>query len=272
MTDPVHVTVWDDGAPPGPPVLLIHGSSSNGPECWAAQRPLAAHHRLLLMDRRGHGASPDLPAGGPTADFAIDAEDVLGLLTGGAHLVGHSYGGVVALLAAARRPDLIRSLTLIEPAALGLATHVPAVAATIDRNRAGMAQARLGSVEEFLVGNTAPFGLPTPEPTEAALRSARTALFERPCWEADIPLEPLARAPWPKLVFTGSWETADPEYRRMAGEALLAASAVVADRIGAERRAIPGAAHDAHHNPAINALLSAFWTTGAVPRQPTTQQ
>jgi hypothetical protein len=71
----------------------------------------------LLVDRRGFGASP---ADG-RVDFERDAEDVAELLADGAHLVGHSYGGVVSLLAAARRPDAVRSLVLIEPPAFGVA-------------------------------------------------------------------------------------------------------------------------------------------------------
>lgn len=46
---------------------------------------------------------------------------------GGAHLIGQSYGAVVALLTACARPDLIRSLVVIEPPLFGIATDDPAV-------------------------------------------------------------------------------------------------------------------------------------------------
>ena len=49
------------------------------------------------------------------------------MLEDGAHLVGHSFGGLVALAAAARRPDAVLSLTLIEPALHKIATGDPAV-------------------------------------------------------------------------------------------------------------------------------------------------
>src|SRR5207253_2577376 len=90
---------------------------------WRDQRPLAEHYRLQLIDRRGFGAS----LSDDRVDFERDAEDVEELLGDGAHLVGHSYGGVVSLLAAARRPDAVRSLALIEPPAFGVARGDAAV-------------------------------------------------------------------------------------------------------------------------------------------------
>jgi len=69
------------------------------------------------QDRRCdfHIASPDLSGSPYPSDYEVDARDVVDLLAAGAHLVGHSYGAVVAMLAAATRPDLVRSLALIEP-------------------------------------------------------------------------------------------------------------------------------------------------------------
>lgn len=94
----LHVTTWGDE---GDTAVLVHGSLGWGEDTWAAKRPLAEEYRLLLVDRRGFGASPGPDAG----DFEVDADAVAELIPDGAHLVGHSYGGVVALLAAARRPD-----------------------------------------------------------------------------------------------------------------------------------------------------------------------
>ncbi|MFL5944299.1 MAG: alpha/beta fold hydrolase, partial [Gaiellaceae bacterium] len=111
-TAPVHVTVWGEGEP----AVFVHGSFGWGEETWREQRPLGEHNRLLLIDRRGFGSSA--PDG--RVDFERDAEDVAELLGDGAHLIGHSYGGVVSLLAAARRPEAVRSLALIEPPAFGV--------------------------------------------------------------------------------------------------------------------------------------------------------
>ncbi|WP_220448327.1 alpha/beta fold hydrolase [Nonomuraea diastatica] len=101
----VHVTAL--GPHGAPPVLFVHGSTSWGDDPsygFAAQAPLAGRVRLLLMDRRGYGRSPDAGERFP-GDYLADADDIAELLGDGAHLVGHSYGGVGAMIAAVRRPE-----------------------------------------------------------------------------------------------------------------------------------------------------------------------
>ena len=113
----LHVTTWGDG----PRALLVHGSMSFGDLAFSEQRPLAERWQLDVLDRRGFGGSLD-PLG--RVDFDADARDVAGLLDDPAHLVGHSYGGVVCLLATALRPEGVRSLTVIEPPAFGLGAGI----------------------------------------------------------------------------------------------------------------------------------------------------
>src|ERR671932_155375 len=125
MGTPVHVTVWDEAGVGAPTVVLVHGTMTWGTDAFEAQRPLAERYRLLVTDRRGFGGSPDIDR----SDYEVDAADVVELLGDGAHLVGHSYGGVVAMLAAGLRPQSVRSLALIEPSAYRLAEQDPAVAA-----------------------------------------------------------------------------------------------------------------------------------------------
>jgi pimeloyl-ACP methyl ester carboxylesterase len=97
----------------GTPVVLVHGSLATSNEEWQAQRPLADEgFRLLVVDRRGYGQSPVVEG----EDFLRDADDIAELMDEGAHLVGHSYGGLVVLFAAARRPEATLSLALLEPA------------------------------------------------------------------------------------------------------------------------------------------------------------
>ena len=104
----LYVESWGDATP----VVLVHGSLATGAEEWEAQRPLADEgFRLLVLDRRSYGRSPSADG----EDFLLDAEDIAELMSEGAHLVGHSYGGLGALFAAARRPQATRSLTLLEP-------------------------------------------------------------------------------------------------------------------------------------------------------------
>src|SRR3546814_13841386 len=60
-------------------------------------------------------------------DILRDAHDVVEVLGDGAHLVGTSMGGMVSMNAAGLRPDLVHSLTVIEPPAFALANDIPAV-------------------------------------------------------------------------------------------------------------------------------------------------
>jgi pimeloyl-ACP methyl ester carboxylesterase len=96
-----------------------------GERSFAAQRSLSERGwQLIVPDRPGHGRSPNP---GRPDDAEADGAWVAELLEDGAHLVGHSFGGCVALAAAARRPAAVRSLTLIEPAMQRLATGDPHV-------------------------------------------------------------------------------------------------------------------------------------------------
>jgi pimeloyl-ACP methyl ester carboxylesterase len=102
-----------------PRILLIHGSVVNGASTWAAQRPLGDRFELVVPNRRGFPPGPEI------ARVDYEEEAVwLEFLEPGTHLVGHSYGGVIALLAAARRPELLRSLTVVEPPAMRVARGI----------------------------------------------------------------------------------------------------------------------------------------------------
>ena len=130
MNTDIHVTKWGEA---GPRVVLVHGgaqgTSSAGHANFHAQEPLGREGwQLIVPDRPGHGLSPDP---GRPDDAEADGEWAAELLGDGAHLVGHSFGGLVALAAAARSPDSVRSVTLIEPALLKIATSYPAVRKTV---------------------------------------------------------------------------------------------------------------------------------------------
>ena len=97
----------------------VQGGTLGGDRQFAAQQRLAERGwQVIVPDRPGHGRSP---APGRPDDAEADSAWVVDLLDGGAHLVGHSFGGCVALAAAANRPAAVRSLTLIEPGMQGLA-------------------------------------------------------------------------------------------------------------------------------------------------------
>jgi pimeloyl-ACP methyl ester carboxylesterase len=180
----------------------VHGSVTGGELTWPEQRPLAENWELLVVARPGFGQSP------PTdrVDFDIDAELIADLLGDGAHLVGHSYGGVVSLLAAARRPQAVLSLTVIEPPAFAVARSI----ASVDEFAKMLAEYwRSGpsEPEAFLRGFLERVGagmeLPSPLPPPLE-QGARLLMVERGPWEAEVPLDELARAPFHKLVVSGS--------------------------------------------------------------------
>src|SRR3954453_18855555 len=104
-----------------PRLLLVHGSVANGALTWGAQRPLAERFELVIPNRRGFPPGPDVER----VDFEDEAVWLARDLEPGTPPVGHPYGGVISLFAAARRPELLRSLTVIEPPAFGVARGNP---------------------------------------------------------------------------------------------------------------------------------------------------
>jgi pimeloyl-ACP methyl ester carboxylesterase len=98
----------------GDPVLLIHGTGGN---VWDPLPELlaAAGHRVIAYDRRGFGGSTH-PAIKDPPRHTADAVSLLEALNAApAIVVGHSMGGIIALDLAARQPELVRALVLVEP-------------------------------------------------------------------------------------------------------------------------------------------------------------
>jgi pimeloyl-ACP methyl ester carboxylesterase len=102
----------------GEPVILIHGSFiADAFRPLFAEPSLAGLHRLIAYRRRGYGGS-DLATGWLSiADQAHDCRALLRYLdVQRAHVVGHSFGGVVAIQLALEEPEVVHSLALLEPA------------------------------------------------------------------------------------------------------------------------------------------------------------
>jgi pimeloyl-ACP methyl ester carboxylesterase len=96
----------------GRPVLFIHGQPGSPRDFEKVVPLLADDHRLLMPDRPGYGTSGSEPLSiAQNADVLAELLEELG--TGSATLVGHSYGGGIAILLAARRPDLVSGLVLV---------------------------------------------------------------------------------------------------------------------------------------------------------------
>ncbi|HVC59753.1 MAG TPA: acetoin dehydrogenase dihydrolipoyllysine-residue acetyltransferase subunit [Acetobacteraceae bacterium] len=101
-------------------VLLLHGFGADLNSWMFTQPALAEGRRVLALDLPGHGGSSRDVGNGDAEALGQAVEGFLTVLDAGpVHLVGHSMGGAIAASLAARRPDLVRTLTLIAPAGLG---------------------------------------------------------------------------------------------------------------------------------------------------------
>jgi pimeloyl-ACP methyl ester carboxylesterase len=121
----------------GAPILFVHGDFGDGFEAWgAACDQIGRRCRSIVVDRPGAGETLEPDA---RFSFAGDADEVLEIMSElgvrSCHLVGHSYGALVAIAVATRRPETIRSLHLIEPPLLAIATDAPEVRAMDRRVR-----------------------------------------------------------------------------------------------------------------------------------------
>ena len=241
MTD-LFVDTWGEGTL----VVLVHGSLATGADEWQAQRPLVDEgFRLLVMDRRGYGRSPAADG----EDFLRDAEDIAELMGDGAHLVGHSYGGLGVLFAAARRPEATLSLAVLEPPVLTLGQRNPAVRVFADQLRQLWDQDLPD--EEWVIRFLKLVGsdeLP-PELLAAAVPLVPVFRRGRTLWEQEPPLAALASASIPKLVVSGRHSAA---FEGICDD--------LAQRIGAVRATAEGAGHEIQFTgQPINELLLALW-------------
>jgi pimeloyl-ACP methyl ester carboxylesterase len=103
----------------GLPILLLHGLAG-GAANWAdLAPPLARRHRVIVPDLPGHGGSSALPAA-PNVDAYAERVRLLAEREGAlpAVLVGHSFGGLVALRLALRAPHAVAGVVLAAPAGI----------------------------------------------------------------------------------------------------------------------------------------------------------
>lgn len=195
-------------------VVFVHGAGSFGSAAWPKQHGLALAYDALFLRRHGFDADAE-PV---ESDFAADAGIVLRALAddgrgaAGGHVVAHSQGAIAAMMAAVERPDLVYSLTLVEPACLSLTAELPATAA----HRSMMqplfdVRHQLGDDDFLREFVRRAFSSEAPGPvTPEARRSARRLRLQAPPWEAPLHIVPGV----PTLVLTGGWE---PLYEEIAG-------------------------------------------------------
>lgn len=228
----------------GPRVVFVHGSMSHGSAPFMPARPLADRYTLEFVDRRGFGKSPARDDG---VDFDLDAVDIAEIVGDSAHLVGHSYGGVVSILATARRPGAVRSLTVSEPPFFALAPDDPAVRALRQRLANLFPSPSDVPPERWLASFVGGLGSRVPDelpigPDEMA--DIRASMGERPPWEATVDLAPIRSAGIPVMVVRGDWST-DPPAAAIGGAAFRAITDALVAELAAELVVAPGARHNA---------------------------
>ena len=112
----------------GTPVVFVHGAVADL-RYWEPQREaVAKQNRFVAYTFRYHGAAPWTDDGkqySPATHAADLGAFIGGLKSGPVHLVGLSYGGALAALVAVKQPELIRTLTLAEPALFALLADLP---------------------------------------------------------------------------------------------------------------------------------------------------
>src|SRR5207237_1971094 len=131
----------------GQPVVMVHGGLEDY-RAWTAQLSALAvdHSRAIAYSRRynfpnrnetqpSHKATARQARAASSYSAQVDADDLAMLIEklhlGPVHLVGHSYGGLAALLFATEHPELVRSLTLSEPPVFSWVEKQPGGAALV---------------------------------------------------------------------------------------------------------------------------------------------
>jgi pimeloyl-ACP methyl ester carboxylesterase len=215
----------------GERVLLWHGGGSPA-LTWSRQHSLSSGLRLRIPWRRGY--PPSAPC--ELQDWEVDARDLLRVMPGRLHVVGHSIGALSALVAAAIAPQRFRSLIVIEPP-LWIASHDPDV-----QQLAALSRAFLQGAPEARSAFLALAGLPTdhPETTRIELAAHR---FRDPS-EARPDLEALRRARVPTAVVSG-----------MHARGIEIVCDALGEALDARRWRLSGAGHAVQRNPAFNAQL-----------------
>jgi pimeloyl-ACP methyl ester carboxylesterase len=99
-----------EGPNSGPALVLLHGGSAWWQDFSDIIPALSSHWHVYAPDLRGHGKSGRVPWGYAIRDYAEDIQVFLREISGEAILFGHSFGGMIALMAAGQSPDLVRAV------------------------------------------------------------------------------------------------------------------------------------------------------------------
>lgn len=248
----------------GPAVLCLHSNASSSAQWRALTDLLAPTHRVLAVDLLGAGRSDPWPvASGARLRHELDAlAPVLQAAGGPLHLVGHSYGGAVALAAALAWPGQVRSLVLYEPTlfpllgqpgpgapgATGIAAVGPAAVAAVAR---GDLQAAAELFIDYWMGPGSWAAMPQPRRGPVAESMRPVGHWVDAVFAESWSLPALAELPMPVLVLGGERSPAS------ARDLLPMLAAALP---GARVQVLPGLGHMAPvtHPQQVNPLVAQF--------------
>lgn len=222
--------------------MLLHSGGMSGRQWKRLVERLASTHRVLAPDLLGSGENPAWPVDAPF-HFTQDVGAIAGIvreLGQPVHLVGHSYGGLLALVLARTQPALVRSIAAYDPVAFGVLQDEPD-AETLMTDTPALVDDAIGGTEAWFRvfvdwWNGAGTWASLPDPARASfLRVGRKVFLEVKSLLGDR----TSAAQWgairvPTLLFTGE---RTPTTERRVVHRLVAAIP------GARIVEVPGAGH-----------------------------
>jgi pimeloyl-ACP methyl ester carboxylesterase len=174
----------------GEPLVLIHGGLTTIDEMQGWVRPLAEKQRVIAVEMQGHGRTADTDR---PMSFATMGDDIAALLNHlkipEADVVGHSFGGAIAIRVAIQHPDKVRRLVVIS------SPH--ARSAWYPETQEGMSQVGAGLAENMMQTRTGEFSKQWPEPQRFPqfLDKMGKMMSKDYDWSADV-----AKLPMPVLL------------------------------------------------------------------------
>lgn len=224
-------------------IVFVHGQGSFGAAAWPRQHGLSLDYDCLFVRRHGFSTTDEPLPTDHERDQAVIADALRSGQGTGGHVVAHSQGAIAAMMLAVDRPDLVRTLTLVEPACFSLTADLPATTAHIALMAPLFAERHAMTDDDFLrafvrrVFDADAAAPATPDDR----RSAARLRLQDPPWEAPLSIVPGV----PTLVLTGGWE---PLYEEVAG---------YLQGTGAEHRITPGG-HRPHDTAEGDAVIRDF--------------